>query len=206
MADATLSAMHRIAPWRRDVGWKIVLTEGFVAVAIGLAILLQPDNARMMIRQILGGALFLTSAVVAGAAFFAFQSGRADPSAPFRLFGGGIGVTLGLLVVLEPFSVSVIGAVGRHLLTAGLLAFGLFDLAGGMAAMPSRGFRLGTLLNGALYAGLGLLLLLNNQTGIVSVELYGALAVALGLGLIAYACWLLTATRRGASAQALMTD
>jgi uncharacterized membrane protein HdeD (DUF308 family) len=206
MADATLRAIHQVAPWRRDVGWKVVLIEGVIAVAIGLAITLQPDGARSTIRQILGGALFLTSTMVAGSAFLAFRgSGRDDPSIPFRLFGGGIGVTLGLLVVLEPLSPSVTGEVGRHLLTAGLLAFGLFDLVGGVAAMPSRGFRLGSLLNGALYAGLGLLLLLNSQMEIVRVELYGALALAVGLALIAYACWLLYATRRVARAQARVT-
>jgi uncharacterized membrane protein HdeD (DUF308 family) len=191
IVDATLSALNHVAPWRRGVGWKVVLVEGIVALAIGLVILSQPDTARTTIRQLLGGALLLTSALVAGAAFFAVRDGeRRDPGAPFRLFGGGIGVTLGLLVVLEPSSPSIAGDVGRHLLTAGLLAFGLFDLIGAIAAFPVRGIRLGALLNGALYAGLGLLLLLNTQTAVVRVEMYGALTVAVGLLLIGYAFWL----------------
>jgi uncharacterized membrane protein HdeD (DUF308 family) len=199
--DAALSTLHQVAPWRRDVGWKVVLTEGIIAVAIGLVILLQPDSARSTIRQLLGAALLVTSTLVAGAAFLAFRgSGRDDASLPFRLFGGGVGVTLGLLVVLEPYAPSVGGQVGRHLLTAGLLAFGVFDLAGALVAFPTRGVRLGSLLNGAFYAGLGLLLLLNTQLEIVRIELYGALALAIGLALIGYAIWLLRASR-AASAQ-----
>ena len=118
--DAAFSTLHQVAPWRRDVGWKVVLTEGFIAIAIGLAILLQPDYARSTIRQLLGAVLLLTSALVAGAGFLAFLGGgRADASLPFRLFGGGVGVTLGLLVVLEPYAQSVGGQVGRYLLTGG---------------------------------------------------------------------------------------
>ncbi len=203
--DATLSTLHQVAPWRRDVGWKVVLTEGVVALAIGLAILFQPDYARSTIRQLLGAALLITSALVAGAAFLTFRGrGRDDPSLPFRLFGGGIGVTLGLLVTLEPYSPSVGGQVGRHLLTTGLLAFGLFELVGTIVAIPTRGYRWGSLLNGAFYAGLGLLLLLNTQMEIVRIEVYGVLALAIGLALIGYATWLLRGSR-AASAQPQLT-
>jgi uncharacterized membrane protein HdeD (DUF308 family) len=191
MADATLAALHQVAPWRRGVGWKVVLTEGIVALGVGLAILLQPDTARSTIRQLVGAALLISSALGAVAAFWAFRgSGRDDPGLPFRLFGGGIGVTTGLLVVLEPFSESVGGQVGRHLLTGGLLAYGLFDLAGAVAAGGASRFRLGALLNGALYAGLGLLLLLNTRLEVVSIYSYGWLAVVGGLLLLGYALWL----------------
>jgi hypothetical protein len=33
IVDATLSALNHVAPWRRGVGWKVVLVEGIVALA-----------------------------------------------------------------------------------------------------------------------------------------------------------------------------
>ncbi len=151
MADAALSALHRVAPWRQAVGWKIVLAEGAVALAIGVIILLQPDAARATFRQILGVALLLSSGLGAGAAFLAFYSvGVRMQEHRFRLFGGGIGMTVGLLVILEPFSASVGGEAGRSLLAVGLLVYGLFELAAGIAGFGSRGSGPGPWLNGAL--------------------------------------------------------
>jgi uncharacterized membrane protein HdeD (DUF308 family) len=205
MEAGVQAAVQQVGRLRRGIGWPVVLAEGIVALVIGLAILVQPDTARSTLRQLLGAALLLTSGLGAIAAFRAFYaSGREDAGVPFRLFGGGVGVTLGLLVVLEPFSGSVGGQVGRQLLTAGLLIYGLFDLVAGVAGFRSRGLALGSLLNGAVYLGLGLLLLANTRMEIVSIELYGVMAVAGGLLLIGYALWLRRSTR-AAGAQAPAT-
>jgi len=197
MADVARSALHRVAPWRQGVGWKIVLAEGAIALAIGVIILLQADAARATLRQILGVALFLSSGLGAGAAFLAFYSGRRqDAGTPIRLFGGGIGVTVGLLVILEPFSASVGGEAGRSLLAVGLLVYGLFELAAAVAGFGSRGLQAGAWLNGALYASFGLLGLVNISMEVVTVDLYAVLALLVGLLLIGYAL-VLRHARRG---------
>jgi uncharacterized membrane protein HdeD (DUF308 family) len=196
MEAGVQAAVQQVGRLRRGIGWPVALAEGIVALVVGLVILVQPETARSTIRQLLGAALLIASALGTVAAFRAFYaSGREDAGVPFRLFGGGVGVTVGLLVVLEPLSASVGGQVARHLLTAGLLIYGLFDLAAGVAGFRSGGFRFGELLNGALYAGLGLLLLANTWMEVVSIELYGVVAAAGGLLLIGYALWLRRAKR-----------
>jgi uncharacterized membrane protein HdeD (DUF308 family) len=197
VADVALSAMNRVAPWRQGVGWKLVLAEGVIALVVGIAILLQPDAARATLRQILGAALLLSSGLGAGAAFLAFYSGRRqDAGIPLRLFGGGIGVTVGLLVVLEPFLASVGGEAGRSFLVVGLLVYGLLELAAGVAGFGARGLRAGAWLNGALYATFGLLGLVNIRTEVVTIDLYIVVALAVGLLLIGYALILRRARRQ----------
>jgi uncharacterized membrane protein HdeD (DUF308 family) len=201
MEAGVQAAVQQVGRLRRGIGWPVVLAEGIIALVVGLVILVQPETARSTLRQLLGAALLIASALGAVAAFRAFYAGgREDAGVPFRLFGGAVGITLGLLVVLEPFSASVGGQVGRHLLTAGLLIYGLFDLTAGVVGFRSRGLQLGSLLNGAVYGGLGLLILANSWMEVVSIELYGVVAAAGGLLLIGYALWLRRA-KRAASEQ-----
>ena len=201
MADASKAAMQQFGRWRRDIGWPFVLVEGLVALAVGLAIYFQPDAARTTIRQLLGAVLLVTSALGAWAGFRAFRdSPRDDLAVPVRLFGSGVGVTVGLLVVIEPYSASLDESTARLLLAAGLLVYGLIDIGGWVAARVAGNRRHGALLTGILNAVLGVLLIIYVRTNVVRVEWFGILAVVGGLVLVGYA-FLLRAADRAASAR-----
>jgi uncharacterized membrane protein HdeD (DUF308 family) len=193
--------MRQAGRLQREIGWPIVLAEGLVAVVVGVAILVQPDAARTVIRQCLGAVLLVTSALGAIASFRAFRdSARDDLGVPARLFGGGVGVTIGLLVVIEPFTPALDESTARLLLAAGLLVYGLIDLGAWVAARVAGGHGYGALLTGLLHIVLGLLLIAYVRTNVVRVEWFGILAVAGGLLLAVYA-FLLRSAERAARAR-----
>jgi uncharacterized membrane protein HdeD (DUF308 family) len=201
MEDATKATLRQVGRLRQEIGWPIVLVEGLVALAVGVAIFLQPDAARTTIRQLLGALLLITSALGAFAGFRAFRDGaRDDLAIPARLFGGGVGVTVGLLVVIEPFSTALDESTARLLLAAGLLVYGLLDVAGWIVARVAGSRHHGALLAGVLNTVLGLLLVIYVRTEVVRVEWFGILAVAGGLLLVGYA-FLLRSAGRAASAR-----
>jgi uncharacterized membrane protein HdeD (DUF308 family) len=202
MEAGVQAAVRQVGRLRREIGWPFVLAEGIVALVVGLAIMMQPETARTTLRQLLGAALLLTSFLSAFAAFRGYREGaRDDLAIPLRLFGGGVGVTVGLLVVLEPFSESIPDTTARVLLAAGLLAYGLIDLGAYVAARVAGSRRPGALLTGVLYSMLGVLLYFYVQTSVVSIYWFGILAIVGGLLLIGYA-FLLRSAVRAASASA----
>src|SRR5262245_22425895 len=112
-----MAALQQVGRLHREIGWPIVLAEGILALVVGLGILFQPDVARTAIRQLLGAVLLITSALGALASVRAYRdSARDDLDVPARLFGGGVGVTIGLLVVVEPFTPSLDESTARLLL------------------------------------------------------------------------------------------
>ncbi|SRR5581483_6785758 len=202
MADASKAALQQVGRLRREIGWPIVLVEGLIALAVGVVIFLQPDAARTTIRQLLGAVLLVTSALGAFAAFRAFRdSVRDDLAVPARLFGGGVGVTVGLLVVIEPFTPALDESTARLLLAAGLLVYGLIDIGGWIAGRVAGNRRPGALLTGILNTVLGALLIIYVRTDVARVEWFGILAVAGGLLLVGYAL-LLRSAGHAASARA----
>jgi uncharacterized membrane protein HdeD (DUF308 family) len=194
--------MQQVGRLHREIGWPIVLVEGLVAIAVGLFIFFQPDVARTTIRQLLGAVLLITSALGAFAGFRAFRdSARDDLAAPARLFGSGVGVIVGLLVIIEPYSASLDESTARLLLAAGLLVYGLIDVGGWIAGRVAGSRRSGALLTGILNTMLGVLLIIYVRTDVVRVDWFGILAVAGGLLLVGYT-FLLRGAERAASARA----
>jgi hypothetical protein len=194
MEDVTRSTARQVGRLRREIGWPMVVAEGVVALLVGLAIVLQPEAARTALRQLLGAALLVTSALSAYTAFLAYRDApRDDLAVPLRLFGAGVGVTVGLLVVFEPAVPAIAESTARLLLALGLLAYGLIDLGAYVAARLAGSRRAGALLTGLLYSVLGLLLLLYIRSESVRVEWLGLLAIAGGALLIGYAVLLRSA-------------
>ena len=72
--------MDRVAPWK--VAWWIVLVEGIIALAVGLYVLVQPQQASTWLAQLIGAYLLVNS----GLAIYAGFSGSGPPGEqPFRL-------------------------------------------------------------------------------------------------------------------------
>ncbi len=96
MGERARSLALRSVPWREGVGWPVVAVEGVALLAVGLFMVLRPDDAADVTRTLLGAALLIIS-------LQQVVNGFRNPGhsfVPFQMLRGGIGATVGLLVGL----------------------------------------------------------------------------------------------------------
>lgn len=188
----TKRMLQQAAPWRQGIAWGLVLIEGIVALGIGIYMLAQPATAQGIVRVLIG-IIFLVSGVLRIYAGFR-DTARSNPMTPFRLLSGGVGLTVGLLVVLEPFTAFLTEDAARLILAFGLLVYGLIGLVG--ALLARKGGALAMTIISVLDIVFAILLFYNAKTHAVSIEVFGAIAIIFGLLLVGYAL-VLRGNRRG---------
>jgi uncharacterized membrane protein HdeD (DUF308 family) len=187
MEDKAKTAVLQSAPWRRGIPWYLVGIEGGILAAVGIYVLVQPDNARDIVRQLVGAILLITAAIEAYACF----RNPTHPAAPYRLFRSGVGVAVGLIVTLEPVSDYLDADASRFILGLGLIGYGLIGLAATVLAREESGIRIGSLITGGLAIVLGIAFLSGSQdNSSTRSNVVGAVLIVFGVLLLAYAFYL----------------
>ncbi|MCC6312637.1 MAG: DUF308 domain-containing protein [Thermomicrobiales bacterium] len=180
MSDRAKALVKGNAPWRRDVAWQVVGVEGLALLAVGLYIVVRPDQARDVTRALIGLALLLLSLQQIANSF----RNPTHPFMPFQMLRGGIGATVGLLVALEPLVRSLTPEAARLILGAGLLVVGAIGLIGLLFTRSIEALHLESVITSTLTIAFGLVLLFGSTSG---VNMLGWVALIGGLGLVVYA-------------------
>jgi len=185
MSQQAVALAQKGVPWRRDVPWWIVGVEGAIIAIVGIYIVSRPDDAQDIVRQIIGWFLLVNACLAIVASLR--DEGAANPLTPYRMLGAGIGLSVGLLVVLEPVSDYIEEDAARVALALGLLGHGLVGLAGAVATRASGGMRRGALIGALINIVLAALLFYNVRRETLDPRWFGYVAIAGGVLVLGYA-------------------
>jgi uncharacterized membrane protein HdeD (DUF308 family) len=185
MSEQAMALAQKGVPWRRGVAWWIVGIEGAILTVVGIYVVAAPDDARDIVRQIIGWFL-LANAVLAIAASLR-GDGPTNPITPYRMLAAGVGLTVGLLVALEPVSDYVDSDAAKVILALGLLGHGLIGLVGAFATRASGGLRRGALIGGGLNVAIALLLFYNVRKDALDPRWFGIIAIIGGVLVLGFA-------------------
>ena len=185
MAQQAMELAQKGVPWRRGMPWWIVGIEGAILTAVGIYVVASPDQARDVVVQIIGWFL-IANAVLAIAASLR-DDGPTNPITPYRMLGAGVGLTVGLLVALEPVWDYVDSDDARAILALGLLGHGLIGLIGAFATRASGGLRRGALITGGLNVALAVLLFYNIRKEALDPRWFGVVAIIGGVMVMGFA-------------------
>jgi uncharacterized membrane protein HdeD (DUF308 family) len=195
MTDRAKDMLTQTAPWKRGVGWPVLAIEGLLGIGIGIYVLVDPDGARDIIRQILGAMLLINGLLRIVHGFRDNPKGL--PSTPYRLVSGGIGATVGAIVLLENVSDYITVDAARVILALGLLAFGIIGLAAAVGTRESGGLRRGPLITAAIYLIFAVLLIYNVRRDSLNIEIFGIVFIILGVLFLGYAYLLYRGAKSG---------
>jgi uncharacterized membrane protein HdeD (DUF308 family) len=169
-------------PWRAGVNPLVVVVQGVVLLVIGLCALFLPEATRDLIRVLIGLALLLLSAQHVAQGFL----NPAHPSTPFRILRGGVGATIGALVVAQPLLRGFSPTTAQVILGVGMLAVGILGLVGVLFSRTSDGATVEAVITSALTIAFGLVLLFGDGQADRGRPLLGWVAVVGGAGLLVY--------------------
>jgi uncharacterized membrane protein HdeD (DUF308 family) len=183
MGTKAQSVATQHAPWRKGLGWPILAIEGAVALGIGIYILVATDEARDIIRQLIAVVLLIQAFLHTMAGF----RNRELPVAPFHVLRGGIGMTVGVIVLLENFSDYLNVDAARFILGLGLIAYGAIGIVTIWVEREDRGLRLGGLAVGIVNIVLGLMFVFSDSAKDSWLRALGGIALVGGIILLCYA-------------------
>lgn len=183
VGTAAKSLAVQNAPWRKDLGWPVLAIEGVVALGIGIYVLASTDSARDIIRQLIAAVLLVQALLHTLAGF----RNREAPVSPFHILRGGIGMTVGVIVLLENVSDYLTADASRLILGLGLVAYGAIGIVGIWVEREDRGLRLGGLALGIVNIALGLMFVFSNGGKDSWLRALGIISVVAGIVLLAYA-------------------
>lgn len=183
MTEKTKSTISQAAPWKSDVAWWVVLIKGFIAMALGVYMLVQQTQAAGVIGILLAIYLIISGLLQLYAGLRVKRRGGLASVVRWR---GLVGLVIGAFAVAQYFL--KFGTLSLSLTIVGLGAFvyGLLGLYLGFADRR-RGTHWGTVLNSLLVTLLGAVILYGNWTNTPIITWLGALAVIFGILLIIYA-------------------
>ena len=177
----SLATQH--APWRKGMAWPVLAIEGAVALGIGVYILVATDDARDIIRQLIAVVLLIQAFLHTVAGF----RNRELPVAPFHVLRGGVGMTVGVIVLLENFSDYLNVDAARFILGLGLIAYGAIGIVTIWFERGDRGLRLGGLAVGIVNIVLGLMFVFSDSAKESWLKALGGIALVGGIILLGYA-------------------
>lgn len=183
MSDKAKSLATQGAPWRKDIPWQLLAVEGAVALGIGIYVLVATDSATDIIRQLIAVVLLVQAFLHTSAGF----RNRDAPAAPFHILRGGVGMTVGLIVLLEKFSDYLNVEAARFILGLGLIAYGAIGIAGIWVDREERGLRLGGLAAGAINIVLGLMFVFSDSAKTSWIRGLGIVVLVAGIVLLGFA-------------------
>jgi uncharacterized membrane protein HdeD (DUF308 family) len=185
MSQQAFAMAQKGLPWRRGLAWWVVGIEGAIITIVGVYVVAAPDDAREIVRQIIGWFLIANAVLAIAASLRA--DGPTNPITPYRMLGAGVGLTVGLLVALEPVSDYVDSDAAKVILALGLLGHGLVGLVGAFATRASGGLRRGPLISGGVNIALALLLFYNARRDALDPRWFGIFAIVAGVLVLGYA-------------------
>jgi uncharacterized membrane protein HdeD (DUF308 family) len=185
MAEQAKATLQKGIPWRRGLAWWIVGLEGLLLLAAGIYVVAAPDNAKDAVRVIIG-AFVLANSI--GSVMAGFRpAALSNPITPYRMLAAGSGLTVGIIVVLQPWTENITDNAARVILALGLLAFGIIGLAGIYVTRATGGMRRGPIVTGALSVLFAILLFYNVRNETLDMRWFGYAALAAGVLMCGYA-------------------
>lgn len=156
--------------------------EGVVALALGVYVVLFPEEAPIIVRSIIAAALLLLSVaqIVEGFRF------RDRPVSPWATLRGGVGATAAVFTLLANWVPEITSAAARITLAIGLVAFGAIGLVSLIFTLGSTGFKFASLIIDVLAIALGVILYLAEGQNIERIRLLGLVALVGGVVLLIY--------------------
>lgn len=184
MASRSRALMEQGMPWRKGTGWMIVMIEGVVLAAIGVMFLVSAEGASRTVRMVLAAVLLINSLL----RIWAAMRGMApmDRGMPLRMVATGIGLTVGLLVLLEPVSDYVTNDAAKVILGIGLLAYGIVNLIGTWIGRDDEGIKWGAAVFALATIIFAFLLIYNTRHESVGGRWFGWVALIFGVALAGY--------------------
>ena len=184
MASRSRAMLEQGMPWRKGTGWMIVMIEGIVLAVIGVMFLVSAEGASKTVRMVLAAVLLVNSLL----RIWAAMRGMApmDRGMPLRMVASGIGLTVGLLVLLEPGSDYITNDAAKVILGIGLLAYGIVNLIGTWIGRDEEGIKWGAAVLALATIIFAFLLIYNIRNESVGGRWFGWVALIFGVALAAY--------------------
>jgi uncharacterized membrane protein HdeD (DUF308 family) len=189
MREQIGSMADRINPLKERTHWGVVVAEGVVLLILGIFVLTQRQLAGAGLVQLIGGYLFVTSAI----AVYGLIAGTGEPaSSPGRWVRVGIGLIIGLIALAHPWIGTIDTAAAATVLAIGLLLVGIIGLYAAIATSQSSGWRWDQVLLYAVYLVLGGMVLYRNFSGTEFrlLPVIGWFATLGGPALCGYGVWI----------------
>jgi uncharacterized membrane protein HdeD (DUF308 family) len=185
MVDQAKATLERNIPWRRGLAWWVVGVEGLLLLAAGIFVVASPDNAKDAVRVIIG--IFLLANSIGSVMAGLRPEALSNPIMPYRMLAAGSGLTVGIIVVLQPFTENITDNAARVILGLGLLVFGILGLAGSYVTRATGGMRRGALVTGAVSILFAVMLFYNVRKETLDMRWFGYVALAAGVLICGYA-------------------
>lgn len=172
----------------------VPLIEGVVALALGIYVVLFPEEAPVIVRSIIAVALLVLSFVQIFEGFRFWNR----PVSPWATLGGGVGATAAVFTLLANWLPEITSAAARLMLALGLGAFGIIGLVSLIFTLRSTGFKIASLIIDVLAIALGVFLYLAEEQNTDRIKLLGLVAMLGGAVLLIYGYYLWNSGRRAA--------
>lgn len=184
MASRSRAMLEQGMPWRKGTGWMIVMIEGIILAVIGVMFLVSAEGASRTVRMVLAAVLLVNSLL----RIWAAMRGMApmDRGMPLRMVASGIGLTVGLLVLLEPGSDYITNDAAKVILGVGLLAYGIVNLIGTWIGRDEEGIKWGAAVFALATIIFAFLLIYNTRHESVGGRWFGWVALIFGVALAGY--------------------
>jgi uncharacterized membrane protein HdeD (DUF308 family) len=178
MASGARRFLGQSVPWRANIPWWVPLAEGIFALAVGVFLVFWTEESGRVILWAIGGFLLVNSIIWILSGLRAAEASRA------RLVRGGIGLIVGLLVVIQPFTEYMSVEAALMVLAVGLVAIGLIGL---FDTLWHRAGGWGSVIFAVLTLAVGGLLIYQMASGVSVTSWIGYIAIVLGILLVGYA-------------------
>lgn len=178
-----MATLRKAQPWRSGIAWWVVLFEGVIALGIGLFILLQ-DTPGMLTVQLLAAYLLIISIE---RALLGFRDRIPQVIVAERMLRAGIGLTVGLIILLDAWQRFMTVPAPLVILSLGWLLIGVVGLWEWLIARKQLGLGMGGLIFPVVSTLFGLLMLGSRMAlGPVLLQWVGILATVAGIALLGY--------------------
>lgn len=202
--------VEKSIPWRKGVSWWILGIEGLALVVIGIYTFFQTAQSRQLIAFGVGGFLLISSFLNAYSGLRTTEASLAVKSSMLR---SGVGLTVGILAILQPFTNVFDVSVSFYFIGVGLLIYGVTGIAETFAKRPVQVqdeeeaktlVKTGSFFSSLLNIAFGILIML--AIGGELLPWFAGLAIAAGLGFLGYAFILYNAQTRPKATAAMQLE
>jgi len=178
------SALRQVRPWRAGMPWWVILLEGLIALGIGIYVLMAPNAGNSIVLLL---ALYLL-VVHVERAIIGFRSRIPAAILAERMLRAGIGVTVGLIIVVDALIPFINPPAPLVILSLGWLLIGAIGIWEWVSARAELGLGLGALVFPVVSALFGLLMLASRLAlGPLVLQSLAIVSIVAGIALLGYA-------------------
>jgi uncharacterized membrane protein HdeD (DUF308 family) len=178
------SALRQVRPWRAGMPWWVILLEGLIALGIGIYVLMAPNAGNSIVLLL---ALYLL-VVHVERAIIGFRSRIPAAILAERMLRAGIGVTVGLIIVVDALVPFINPPAPLVILSLGWLLIGAIGIWEWVSARAELGLGLGALVFPVVSALFGLLMLASRLAlGPLVLQSLAIVGIVAGIALLGYA-------------------